>query len=211
MMNWVDLAVIGVIALSGVLALVRGFVREALGVAAWFVAALVAYYSFPRIEPWVAQFVNDPGLAKAVGMGVMFILVLLVLSLIASAISNLVRGAGLGGLDGTLGLLFGLARGALVLCVAYILAGMAVDVDQWPVPVLEARSLPIIYRGAEWLAAQVPPDLTRPNVKPPSARPSPAASLLPAGPPANPAGPPANPAGRTTDAPTPPAQKEQSP
>jgi membrane protein required for colicin V production len=190
-MNWVDLVVLAVIALSGLLAFMRGLVREVLGVAAWVVAALVAspYGVFPYVDPWVRQQISDPTVADVVAMGAVFIVVLIVLSVVAGAVSNAVQGIGLGGLDRTLGLVFGLARGALLLCVAYILAGMAVTVDQWPSPLLEARSLPTVYRGAEWMAAQLPPGYRPAVAAPPPGRPTSAAALLHA-----------NPVGRATGA-----------
>src|SRR3954471_11887923 len=115
-MNWVDLVVLGVIALSGLLAFMRGLVREVLGVGAWIIAAFVAspYGVFPYIAPWVRQQISDQTIADAVAMGAVFLIVLIVLSFVASAISSAVQGVGLGGLDRTLGLVFGLARGALL-------------------------------------------------------------------------------------------------
>jgi len=193
-MNWVDLVVLGVIALSGLLAFMRGLVREVLGVGAWIIAAFVAspYGVFPYIAPWVRQQISDHTIADAVSMGAVFLVVLIVLSFVASAISSAVQGVGLGGLDRTLGLVFGLARGALLLCVAYILAGLAIAVDQWPAPVLDARTLPTVYRGAVWLAAQMPPGYRPVVAAPPAGRPTSAASLLQP-----------NPVGRATGARTP--------
>lgn len=183
-MNWVDVAVLAVVALSGLLAFMRGLVREVLGVGAWILAALVAspYGVFPFVQPWVRQQFADPAVADAVAFGAVFLLVLIVLWLVARGISNAVRGSVLGGLDRTLGLVFGLARGAVLLAGAYILAGLAIAVDQWPVPVLEARTLPIVYRGAEWLANQVPPPYRPAVAPPPLGRPTSAASLLHANP-----------------------------
>jgi membrane protein required for colicin V production len=190
-MNWVDLVVLGMIAISGLLAFMRGLVREVLGLGAWVVAAIVAspYGVFPYIDPWVRKQINDTTVADAVAIGVVFIVVLIVLSMIAGALSNAVQGVGLGGLDRTLGLVFGVGRGALLLCVAYILAGLAVAVDQWPAPILEARSLPTVYRGADWLAAQLPPGYRPVVMPPPPGRPTSAAALLHA-----------NPVGRATGA-----------
>ena len=93
-----------------------------------------------------------------------------------------VRGSALGGLDRTLGLVFGLGRGAALLVVAYILLGIGLAVDQWPVPVLEARSLPAIHHGAEWLADQLPPTYRPAVARPPPGRSATAASLLRASP-----------------------------
>jgi membrane protein required for colicin V production len=182
-MNWVDLVVLGVILLSGLLAFARGLVREALGLGAWVIAAVIAspYGVFPLIQPWARQQFADPALADTLTFVGVFVVVLILLSLLAGGIAAAVRGSVLGGLDRTLGLVFGLARGALLLCVAYILAGLAVAVDQWPVPVLEARSLPIVYRGAVWITEHMPPGF-RPAVAPPPGRPTSAAELLHANP-----------------------------
>ncbi len=179
-MNWVDLALLGVVVLSGLLAFMRGLVREVLGLGAWLIAGAVAspYGVFPLVQPWMRQQFADPTTADIVAFGGVFVIVLVVLWIIASILSGVVRGSVLGGLDRTLGLVFGLARGGVVLAVVYILGSMALPVEQWPPPVLEARALPLMYRGAEWLAGQMPTGY-RPAVgAPPSGRPTTSASLL---------------------------------
>jgi membrane protein required for colicin V production len=88
--------------------------------------------------------------------------------LLARMIGSLVRGSPLGGVDRTLGLVFGLARGAVIVMIAYILAGMVFPIDRWPEPVLAARTLQPIYEGALWVRAQLP-EAYRPRVyAPPS-------------------------------------------
>ena len=179
-MNWVDLVVLAVLALSGLLAFMRGFVREVLGVAAWAGAALVAspYGAFPYVQPYVRQQFNDPATADIVGFGIVFLIALIVLWLIAGVIGGLVRGSVLGGLDRTLGFVFGLARGGLVLAVTYVLAGIAIPAEQWPAPVQEARALPLVYKGAAWIAEQVPAAYRPKIAAPPTGRPTTAAALL---------------------------------
>ncbi len=179
-MNWVDLAVLGVLALSGLLAVMRGLVREVLGIGAWVLAGLVAspYGLFPFVQPWVRQQFADQTTADLIAFGGIFAIAIVVLSLTASAFSDAVRGSALGGLDRTLGLVFGLARGAALVAAVYIIACTAVLPDQWPLPVLEARSLPLAHRGAVWLAGQLP-EAYRPAIAPPPAgRAATAAALL---------------------------------
>lgn len=190
-MNWVDLVVLAVILISGLLAFARGLVREVLGLGTWIIAAVVAspYGVFPFVQPWFRQQFSDPTMADTVAFVVIFVFVLILLSVLSGTVAGAVRGSMLGGLDRTMGLVFGLARGALVVCVAYIVVGLAVAVDQWPVPVLEARSLPVVHRGAEWIAAQLPPGYRPAVAPPPPGRPTSAASLLHA-----------NPVGRATGA-----------
>lgn len=187
-MNWVDLVVLGVILISGLLAFSRGLVREALGLAAWVLAGAAAFAAQPFILPWARQQFADQTLADTVALVAVFVVVLILLSILAGAISGAVRGSVLGGLDRTLGLLFGLGRGAVLVCAAYIVVGLAVAVDQWPPPVLSARSLPFVYRGADWIVAHVPTPY-RPALTPPPGRSTTAAELMQA-----------NPVGRATGA-----------
>ena len=183
-MNWVDLAVLALLLVSGLLGVMRGLVREALGVAAWVAAAIVAspYGLFPHVAPWVRRQFSDPGIADAVAFGGVFLIVLVALWLVVRTISKAIRGSALGGLDRSLGLVFGLGRGAALLVVAYILLGIGLAIEQWPAPILEARSLPIIHRGAEWLALQLPPNYRPAVARPPPGRSTTAADLLRANP-----------------------------
>jgi membrane protein required for colicin V production len=165
-MTWVDLVVLGVLAVSALLAFMRGFVREVLGIGAWVAAVLVAIWAFPYARPQFREWLGTPDLVDPVTFAAVFIVTLLVLLLICHWIGALVRGSVLGGVDRTLGLVFGLVRGAALVVFAYIAAGLVVPVDRWPDPVLQARSLPVAYAGAVWAAAQLPPDY-RPKLQPP--------------------------------------------
>ena len=136
---------------------------------------------FPLVQPWARQQVHDTALADTLAFIGVFVIVLILLSLLAGAIAGAVRGSVLGGLDRTLGLVFGLLRGAALVCVAYILGGLAVPMDQWPAPVLEARSLPFVYHGAAWGSDHMPPGY-RPAVAVPSGRVTNSAELLHANP-----------------------------
>lgn len=180
-MNWVDLVVLGVILISGFLAFARGLVREALGLSAWLIAGLVAYKLEPLVQPWARMQVKDTALADTLAFIGVFVIVLIMLSLLAGAIAGAVRGSVLGGLDRTLGLVFGLLRGAALVCVAYILVGLAIPVDQWPAPIMEARALPFVYQGAAWASDHMPPGF-RPTVAVPPGRVTTSAELLHANP-----------------------------
>ena len=178
-MTWVDGVILGVILISGLLAFARGFVREVLGLAAWIGAAALAVWANPRIEPTFELWLhNHPGLAQPVAFGVVFLITLIVGLIICHHIGRAVRRSALGGLDRSLGLLFGLARGAALVVLAYIIVGIAVPVDQWPQPIVTARAMPLAYQGAVW-AAHWLPDAYRPRLyPPPSGRPATEEALL---------------------------------
>jgi membrane protein required for colicin V production len=168
-MTWVDWCVLGVIALSALLAFTRGLVQEALGVGAWIGAAFLALGLRAQVTPMIADKIDPPWLAEAVAAGGIFLAVLIVLKLVIGSVARLVQDSMLGGPDRALGLVFGVARGAFLVIVAYILGGMALPAtERWPEAVREARSLPYVIEGSTWLVEQLPPEY-RPRVAAPPA------------------------------------------
>src|SRR3954453_23735756 len=113
-MTWVDLAVFGFLAISGLLAFVRGFVREVLGVGAWAGAVAAAFAGLAMMREVVRTWFQTPEWVDPVSFVIVFLVAVIILTLIAGSISRFVRRLALGGVDRTLGLLFGLARGAAV-------------------------------------------------------------------------------------------------
>jgi membrane protein required for colicin V production len=165
-MTWVDLAVLAVLALSALLAFMRGLVREVLGLAAWVGAVFAGVWALPRVRPQFQHWLGASPWIDPIAFGVVFILSLIVLLLASRWISALVRASPVSGLDRTLGLVFGLVRGAALCILAYIGAGMVVQVDRWPEPVLNAESVWPVYRGASWVVEQLPAEF-RPRLYPP--------------------------------------------
>lgn len=165
-MTWVDFAVLAVVAVSGALAFMRGFVREILGLAAWIGAIAAAVWGLPFLRPRLADWMRASPWVDPVGFVAIFLVSLIVLLLIARAIGRAVNDSPLGGLDRTLGLVFGLVRGAALVIIAYIGAGMVVPVAQWPAPVQQARLLWPAFVGARWAVQQLPTSY-RPRLYPP--------------------------------------------
>ncbi|MCX7683779.1 MAG: CvpA family protein [Acetobacteraceae bacterium] len=167
-MTWVDGLALLVIVLSAILGFARGFVAETLGLGAWIGAAVAAFLGEPYLRPYAEGLISPPWLLDAVLLGVIFLVVLVVLMLIIGAIASLVRRSPLAGLDRSLGGLFGAARGAAILVLAYVGAGLLVpQSDRWPAAVREAAAIPYVVRGAEAAVALLPPDL-RPRLPDPA-------------------------------------------
>lgn len=183
-MTWVDAVILGVLVISGLLAFLRGFVREVLGIGAWIGAAVLAVWATPYVRPRFDGWLHDrPGLAEPIAYAVLFLVSLGVLLLISHRVGRMVRGSALGGLDRTLGLVFGLARGAALVVVAYIIAGwLGGPIENWPQPVLGARSLPLAYEGAAWVRGRLPPRFRPLIYEPPAGRQATANALLRAAP-----------------------------
>jgi membrane protein required for colicin V production len=176
--NWVDVAVIGILTVSAFLAFLRGFVREVLGIGAWVGAAVIAGASFHYVQPRFRAWIENPDIADPVAFGVVSVSALIFLSVIANMIGGIIRMSMLSGIDRTLGVVFGLVRGAALVAIAYILGGMVVATDRWPDPVLQARSLPFAYQGAAWAVGFLPEEYRPKLYPPPAGRETKAADLL---------------------------------
>ena len=171
-MTWADLIVLAVLVVSAAMAFMRGFVEEGLGVGAWIGAAMAGLALQPLVRPMLAG-IDPPWLADALAVAGVFLVVLVVLKVVIGFVARRVQDSALGSTDRALGLLFGLARGAFLLVVAYILAGMVLPgVDRWPAVVRDARSLPLVAAGADWVVAKLPPRF-QPSVLLPPSRPGP--------------------------------------
>ncbi|MEJ0069995.1 MAG: CvpA family protein [Pseudomonadota bacterium] len=142
-----DVAIIGLLLLSALWAFIRGFVRELLGVAAWVGAAFVTLYGFGYAQPYARQLISIDLVADAVTGVVIFVVSLILFSVISGAISSQVRQSSLSAIDRSLGFVFGLLRGAVIVCIAYLLLKWAVPVQDRPSWVMSARALPAIEQG----------------------------------------------------------------
>ena len=157
----VDLAVGGVLLISALLAFARGFTREVLAVAAWVAAIFATIFGFEHVRPIAERFVQPPWLADGVAATALFLVTLVVVTLVSRFIAHRVQGSGLGTLDRSLGFLFGLARGAVLVCLAYLLFIQAVPPKEQPDWVIDARTRPIVEAGAGALLKLAPEDIRK--------------------------------------------------
>jgi membrane protein required for colicin V production len=158
-MNPLDLAVIGIVALSAVFAFARGFVREALSIIAWIGAAAITLYGFTWVYNQVEPRIHDKLLSQVVtGFG-LFVSSLVVLTILTGVLARMVRATGLSPIDRTLGFIFGLARGAFLVCLAYLLLVVSVQPSDWPGWIKEAKSEPYLREGADMLKGFLPESL----------------------------------------------------
>ncbi len=158
-----DIILVGIMLLSGILALMRGFTREVLSLLAWGLGAGAAYFAIQqqKLIDLVMPYVDKPILAQIAVGAVAFIVVLVVVSVISVKISDRVVDSAVGAFDRTLGFLYGLARGFAVVVIAYLFYGWLAPFDKQATWVREARSLPIIKMAGEMLIAYVPPDIAK--------------------------------------------------
>lgn len=161
----VDLAALAVLLLSGLLAFFRGFIREALAIAAWVGAFLAGAHGHFLLEPTLAGLLPDPSLAPWLSGIAVGVAAVIVLSLGAHFLARTLRIEGLGAIDRSLGFLFGLVRGAAILSLCFLVAQWALGGERgYPGWLSGARSLPLARAGAGLLVGLLPERL-RPDIE----------------------------------------------
>jgi len=156
-----DFILAGIMLISGMLALMRGFTREVLSLIAWGAAAVAAYFAIhsAQLVGFASQYLQPEIVAKiAVGGGI-FLIVLIIVSLISVKVSDVVVDSAAGAFDRTLGFFYGLARGLVLVVIAYLFYGWLIPADRQEDWVKNARSLPVIQSVGEVILSLVPPDI----------------------------------------------------
>ncbi len=154
--NITDIVVAIVLLISAFLAYSRGFVQEVLSVGGWIGAGFITLYGFTFVQPYAREIIAIELLADLAAGVVIFVVTLAVLSLLTRAISKRVQDSALNALDRSLGFLFGLARGAIVICLVYLGVEWMIPPPEQPVWLRSARTMPLIETGAHWLRSLVP-------------------------------------------------------
>ena len=153
-----DIILIGVMLVSALLAMIRGFMREILSIAAWVIAAVATLYAYSRLLPYAKNYFNNDIVAAAAVIGGTFLLTLLVVSVITVRFSDMVLDSRVGALDRTLGFLFGLARGLVIVVVAFLFFAWLVPPRTQPSWVANAKSKVMLQTTGDWLMSMLPDD-----------------------------------------------------
>lgn len=160
----IDAVVAAIIILSAILAWSRGFVRESLSILGWIGAAVLAFIFAATLRPMIAQipvldrFLGDScELATIAAFAVVFALALVVFSIVTPLFSSVVQRSALGGVDQGMGFLFGVARGILLVAIAFIVYERVLT-NQQVAMVDNSRSAQVFARMTGTMDEQIPDD-----------------------------------------------------
>ena len=158
MPSYLDLAVLGIVLVSALLSMMRGFTREVLAIASWAAAAAAAYYFYPILMPYLTPYIHKEIIAQAAAAAIVFFVTLIVVSLFTVRLSDAILDSKIGALDRSLGFVFGVARGFLLAVVAFAIFNWLVSEKQQPEWVKNARTRPVLTETADRVVAMLPTD-----------------------------------------------------
>ena len=147
--NWADWVVVGLVVLSTIASLWRGFAREALSLAGWVAAFVIANFYAPQLSSLLLGQIDNPTARYVAAFVMLFVATLLVTGLVNMLVKQFIRATGLGTLDRLLGTVFGLARGLLVVLVLVYVARQLVPPEEqtW---LYESQLMPHLDMLARW-------------------------------------------------------------
>src|SRR5262245_22917019 len=152
----IDVLVVAIILISAGVAMFRGLVQETFGVLEWVAGLYVAFRFTPVFRPLLNGAIAPAWLEwLAVFVGT-FLLVFIPLSIMSHRVSELVKKSEIGPVDRTLGLVFGIARGLVIVGLAYIAFDALVPPNDHPQTLTKARLFPLIRNTSDILRSLGP-------------------------------------------------------
>ena len=151
-----DVIVIGIILVSGLLALARGLVKEVFSIASWGGAVLVTIYGFTTARPIVRDLLPWPEFEAPATIITLFIGSLIIFSVASHLVSKILQSTGAGVIDRTLGFVFGLLRGVLITVVLFVGVGWYVGPKDQPAWFRNARTVPLAALATNYLVSLAP-------------------------------------------------------
>ena len=151
-----DLTVFLIVIYSMAQCAAKGFMRSLLSFSKWILALIITIILVPKVNPWVQDYIESKFIAD-IGFGIfLYLFSLFIIINIGKAISKSVTWSGLGSVDKTFGLIFGVFRGYIICVCIFSLLNWFYPHQKWPLKTEGTYSFKIIYKGSEFLIDEFP-------------------------------------------------------
>ena len=151
-----DLIVFLIIVYSMAQCAAKGFMMSLLSFSKWLLALIVTIILVPKLNPWIQDYIESKFVTD-IGLGVfIYIVSLFVIINIGKAISKAVTYTGLGSVDKSFGLVFGIFKGYVICVCIFSLFNWFYPHTNWPIETDDTYSFQIIYKGSKFLVDEFP-------------------------------------------------------
>jgi len=161
----IDIIFLVIIILSLIKCYKKGFVLSVLSMAKWLLAYIITLIIFPRVKPYLEDFIDNEYVLD-IGLGItIFVIVIFLVLLINKSISKAIRYTGIGSLDTVFGFFFGFLRGYII--AVCIVSGLHIvyNYDKWPINLDKSYVFPYLEKGSNYLLKEFPNEKTYQNSK----------------------------------------------
>ncbi|MDX2094409.1 MAG: CvpA family protein [Alphaproteobacteria bacterium] len=174
-----DFGVLFVVGLSALLSFFRGFLREFISLAAWLGASVITLRTLPMVSHYLEPRVGSTVVASGIAAVAIFFTTLIAISMVSGLLLKLLKpGAKVGLFDNLAGLCFGVARGVLIVAIAYFIMGIVLLEKDFPKAVTASQARPYIARVATWVGTLTPSALDAVTAAPPGTADAPPAKVV---------------------------------
>ena len=151
-----DLIVFLIVVYSMAQCTAKGFMMSLLSFSKWLIALIITIVLVPKLNPWVQGYIESKFVTD-IGLGIfIYIVSLFVIINIGKAIGSAVTYSGLGLVDKTFGLIFGIFKGYIICVCIFSLFNWFYPHQNWPVKAEGTYSFDIIYKGSKFLIKEFP-------------------------------------------------------
>ena len=134
----------------------KGFIRSLMSFSKWLLALIITIILVPKLNPWVQDYIESKFIAD-IGLGVfVYVVSLFLLISLGKNISKAITWSGLGSVDKSFGLIFGIFRGYIICVCVFSLLNWFYPHKKWPIETKNTYSFEIIYKGSEFLIKEFP-------------------------------------------------------
>ena len=151
-----DLITFLIILYSVVLCTAKGFTRSLMSFSKWILSLVITIFLLPKLEPWVKDYIESKFISD-IGLGIfIYIISLFLIINIGKNISRIVTWSGLGSVDKSFGMMFGIFRGYIICVCIFSLLNWFYPHQRWPIETQDTYSFEIIYKGSKFLIEEFP-------------------------------------------------------
>jgi membrane protein required for colicin V production len=161
----IDLLYLFITILSVIKCYKKGFVLSILSMAKWLSAYIITLILFPKVKPYLEDFIDNEYVLD-VGLGfTIFIVVIFLILVINKGISKAIRYTGIGSLDTFFGFFFGFIRGYIICVLLFSAVNIVYNYNKWPIKLKSSYTFPYIEKGSNYLIKEFPNEKKYQNSK----------------------------------------------
>jgi membrane protein required for colicin V production len=151
-----DIFFILIILYNAIKCLSQGFSLSFLSSLKWIVSAIVTIILVPKLQPWVGNYIESEFINN-IGIGVfVFIITLFISVVLGKSLGRTITWTGLGSVDKSFGIFFGIFKGYVVLVCLFSLLNWFYPYEKWGISTTNAFSFDIVNRGSNLLIDEFP-------------------------------------------------------